>query len=103
MILRIAGKAFNTESIVDIIISDNQVLIQTHEDFHRIRYTNEEEIIEAKNWLKFHSLTKKDLLEAIHILMITCDFFINTKEQCELCPLSKKDGCVFTSIPIDWR
>lgn len=103
MYLTIAGKQFKTDDIRGIVIKEDEIFLDTTDNFHRIRYSNEEEIVEAKTWLKFHNLNKTELIEAIHLLILTCEFFINTKEQCKLCPLSKKDGCVFTSIPIDWR
>ena len=99
----ICNQVFDTEVINNITITNSKVLIDTDEDFFELRYTYEEEIIAAKNYLKFKELTRKELLNAVNIIIMTCDYFINNKEQCVPCPLHKRNGCVFTCIPIEWR
>ena len=103
MKITICNKSFDTDQINDIIITPNNVLIDANDDFYKLKYSNESEIDEAKTYLKFKSLRKTDLIEAVMILITTCDYFINSKSQCELCPLKRKKGCIFHSNPIDWR
>lgn len=102
MIITVCGKPIDAQNILSVIIKEHEVLIDTPEDFLRIKYSSEDEIIELKNWKRFSELTKAELIEALNLLYITCEFFINTKDQCNGCPLKRKDGCAFTSIPIDW-
>ncbi len=73
------------------------------EDFISARYTNEEEIKDARNWLRMQDLQEKDLQEAIALLTIVCDNYINSYNQCQECPLHKKNGCIVTTIPINWQ
>lgn len=103
MIITICNQQFNTNEIKDICIRENNVLIDTEDDYFNLRYTKEEEIKEAKAFLQFKEMTRKELLDAVNIIMITCDFFLNRKEQCAPCPLKKKEGCIFDYTPIDWR
>lgn len=103
MYINICNKLFDVQDIQNVIIKDKEILLETNDDFHRLKYNTQEEIMELNNWIKFNNLTKEDLLQALHLIIITCEFFINTKEQCKICPLKKKDGCVFTSIPLDWK
>ena len=103
MIITVCGREFETSEIEYLKIHERTVFITTAEDCYEYRYTKEEDIQEAKNYLKFQKITRKELLDAVNIIMITCDFFINEKEQCIPCPLKKKEGCIFGRIPIDWR
>ena len=103
MIIKICNRYFDANDILSVIIRDREVLLDTKDDSYRILYSKKEDITQLKSWLKFRSLTKKDIMETLNILIIICDFFINTKEQCESCPLKKRTGCVFTKIPIDWE
>ena len=103
MEITICNKKFNTESIKGLSITENAVLIDAVDDFYRLRYTNENEILDAKTYLKFEKLKKEELMDAVRIIIITCDYFINSKTQCESCPLKRSQGCVFNSNPIEWR
>lgn len=103
MIIRICEREFDTQTINDITITSSEIMIDTEEEYYMLRYYSEEDIKEAKEFLKFKELTRKELLNAVNIIILTCDYFINNKEQCSACPLQKKNGCVFTNIPIEWR
>ena len=103
MFITVCNQTIDVQSILSVIIKDNEVLIDTTEDFLRIKYSSLDEITELKNWQKFSTLTRAELQEALNLLYITCEFFINMKDQCTDCPLKRKEGCVFTTIPIDWR
>ena len=103
MWLTICNRQFNTESIRSITITERNVLIDTEEDFYNLKYKQEEDIIEAKGWLRLQNITEKDISEAVKIIMLICNDYINKKEQCNSCPLKKQTGCVFQHIPIDWR
>ncbi len=103
MIITICNQQFDTETINNITITNSKVLVDTAEDFYDLRWNYEEEIIAAKNFLVFKEITKKELLNAVNLIVMTCDYFINNKDQCGSCPLQKKEGCVFTCIPIEWR
>ena len=93
----------DTNSIKEVTIRDGEVLLDTQENFYRLRYLTEDEIVELRHFQRFKTLSRSELMEALNLLMITCDFFLNTKTQCQYCPLHKKDGCVFNTIPINWR
>lgn len=103
MKINVCGKTIDTDTIIDVQIKPQEVFIETTLDFYRIKYHTKEDIRELTNWKHFSELTKSELIQAIEKLIITCEFFINTKEQCAICPLHKHNGCVFTSIPNDWR
>jgi len=103
MIVNICNRPFDSKEIEDITIRNNKIFIETKEDFIEIRYTKEEEIQEARDFLNFKQLTKSDLMNAVNMIILVCDHFINKKEQCEPCPLKKKHGCIFDYTPIDWR
>ena len=103
MKITICNHQFDTENIIDLNITESSVLIDAKDDFYRLRYTQESEIIEARNYLKFKSLRKRDVMDAVMTIILICDYFINNKTQCELCPLKRNKGCIFESIPIDWR
>lgn len=103
MLITICNQTFDTNEIESLSIRDGRVLIDTAENFYNLRWYNKEDIKEAEAYLKFRTLTRKELMEAVNIIMVTCDYFINEKEQCKPCPLKKKDGCIFEHAPIDWR
>lgn len=103
MYIKICNQIFDTNEINSITITETKVLIDTKEEFYNLRWCNEEEITEARNYLKLQQLTKTELLNAVNIIIIVCNYFLSTKEQCEPCPLKKKNGCVFTTIPNEWR
>lgn len=105
MKLRVANKVFDTEDIVEISIRENrkEVFVSTSDDFYRIKYRTDKEIEDVIYWKKLANLTNKDLHNAIYTLIITCDYFINSKTQCEGCPLHKDIGCLLMTIPNNWR
>lgn len=103
MRITVCDYQFDTETIKDVNITDSTVLIDAEDDYHRIRYTNESEITEIQAYLRFKELKVQELMDAVLILIITCDYFINSKTQCMMCPLKREHGCVFNSNPIDWR
>ena len=103
MKITICNKQFNTETIKDITITEHNVLVDAEDDFYRIRYTKEEDIVDARTYLRFKTMQKEDLMNAVMIIITTCDYFINSKSQCAFCPLKRDQGCVFNSNPIDWR
>ena len=102
MQITICNQLFDTNDIKDITIKDGRIFIDTDEEYYNLRWHRKEDIEEAEQYLRFKTLTRKELMDAVNIIMITCDYFINTKEQCAPCPLKKKQGCVFNYIPIDW-
>ena len=105
MLLRIAGRVFDTNEVNEISIRENQreVFITTNEDFYRIKYRSEKDIEDVIYWKKLANITAKDIHNALYTLIITCDYFINSKEQCKNCPLYKNKYCILTTIPINWR
>ena len=105
MKLNIAGRIFDTEEVSEISIRESQkeVFVTTNEDFYRIRYRSEKDIADVIYWKKLSKITTKDLHNAIYIIMITCDYFINSKNQCLGCPLHKHDRCSLMTIPNNWR
>ena len=103
MIITICNKEFETQEIRSIKITSSKVFIDTEEDYYELRWITYEDIKAAEDYLRFKELTRKELLDAVNIIMITCDHFLNEKEQCSLCPLQKRNGCVFTCIPLEWR
>ena len=72
MIITVCNQQFDTQDIKTLDIKEGRVFIETEEDFFNIRYTNADEIEEAKNYLKFQTLTRKQLIDAVEIIMITC-------------------------------
>lgn len=103
MIITICNKQFDTEKIQSLSITSTNVLIDTEDNFYNLRWTHEESIQEARNYLKFQKLQKQELMDAVILIMTVCEYFINSKTQCANCPLKRKQGCIFYSIPIDWR
>ena len=103
MYITVCNKQFPVEDIQSIKITDSKVFIETTDDFFDMRYTSEEQLQEARGWLKAKSITLPELREAVTLIITVCTVFLNTKEQCFQCPLKKKNGCVFSTIPINWR
>lgn len=103
MIITICNKQFDTQEIKSIDIRESKIFVETKDDFFNFRWTEQEEIQEAKDYLKFEELTEKELHEAVTTIILVCEFFLNQKEQCIPCPLKKKEGCLFNYLPIDWR
>ena len=103
MIITICDKLFDTEEIRDLTITNTSVLIDTEEDFYTLRYTHEEDIQDALNYQHFKELTRGELQQAVNTIIFVCEFFLNSKTQCYMCPLQKEEGCVFTTIPLEWR
>lgn len=105
MKLNIAGRIFDTEEVNEITIRESQkeVFVTTDDDFYRIRYRSEKDIADVIYWKKLSDITTKDLHNAIYIIMITCDYFINSKNQCNECPLFKHSQCSLMTIPHNWR
>ena len=105
MKLNIAGRIFDTEEVTEISIRESQreVFVTTEDDFYRIRYRSEKDIADVIYWKKLSDITTKDLHNAIYIIMVTCDYFINSKTQCIGCPLFKHNQCSLMTIPNNWR
>ena len=102
MYITVCGRKIQSSDIREINITDQRVLIDTKEDFISLRYSNEDEIKEARSWMKIKTLTNKELNDAIKLLTIICDNYINTYTQCVECPLHRKTGCMITTIPVNW-
>ena len=103
MLITICNQQFDTDEIKAISIKENRIFVETTEDFFNLVWKNPEEIKEAEDYLKFEKLTEKELIDAVNTIIMTCDYFINKKEQCAPCPLKKKKGCIFNYLPMDWR
>ena len=105
MKLRIGNRVFDTEEVNEITIREQQreVFITTDDDFYRFKYRSEEDIRDIIYWKKLTNITTSDIHNAIYMLIITCDYFINSKDQCKGCPLYKHDRCLLTTIPNNWR
>lgn len=105
MKLRISGRVFDTDEVREISIREQQreVFVTTNDDFYRIRYRSKKDIEDVIYWKKLSNITTKDIHNAIYILIITCDYFINSKSQCKECPLFKHEKCLLTTIPNNWR
>ena len=103
MKITICQQEFDTEEIRSLQITSSKVFIDTEDEYYELRWYKEEDIKAAEEYLRFKELTRKELLDAVNTIMITCDYFINEKEQCKPCPLQKRNDCVFTCIPIEWR
>ena len=105
MKLRISNRVFDTEDIRELSIRGKQreVFVTTENDFYRIKYRSEKEIADVIYWKKLSEITTKDLHNALYILIITCEFFINSKLQCAGCPLFINKQCIITTIPNNWR
>lgn len=103
MLITICNQTFETNEIKTLNITDGRVFIETAEDFFNLKWKYKEEIEEAETYIKFQTLTREELIKAVELIMITCDYFVNEKTQCEPCPLKKRHGCIFGRMPIDWR
>lgn len=105
MKLRISGRIFDTEEIHELSIRESQreVFVSTKDDFYRIKYRSEKDIEDVIYWKKLSEITTKDLHNALYIIMLTCEFFINSKDQCTNCPLFKHNQCSLITIPYNWR
>lgn len=105
MKIHVADRVFDSEDIVEISIRESrkEVFVSTGDDFYRIKYTSDKEIQDVIYWKKLATITHKDLHNAIYLLIITCDYFINSKEQCLGCPLHRNTGCLLMTIPNNWR
>lgn len=103
MWVTICNRQFNTDSIHSITITGSYIQIDTEEDFYNLYWRKEEDIIEARQWINLQNITEQEINNAISIIRMLCNSYINEKEQCNLCPLKKLYGCIFQQIPIDWR
>ena len=105
MLIEVCGRTFDTDNIRELVIREQvqKVFIDTTDEFYELRYSKEKDITEARNYLRFKEITRRELFDAVNLVIMVCDFFINKEEQCAPCPLKKKEGCVFTYLPIDWR
>ena len=105
MKLRVVNRVFDTNEISEITIREKQreVFVTTDNDFYRIKYRSDKEIADVIYWKKLSEITTKDLHNALYILIVTCDFFINSKTQCTGCPLFINNQCILTTIPNNWR
>ena len=105
MKLNISGRIFDTEDIRELSIRENQkeIFVTTDEDFFRIKYRTKRDIEDVIYWNSLSNITTKDLHEALYLIVITCDYFINSKEQCKNCPLKKNTKCILSDIPHNWR
>jgi len=103
MIISICNKEFDTENIYSIRIKDKEVMIDANNDFYRLPYSTEEEIREAKDWLRFKEISKEQIIDAASILMLVCDYYLNQYNQCEECPLQRNYGCLTQLAPMNWR
>ena len=105
MRLNIAGRIFDSEEIHELTIREAQkeVFDSTQDDFFRIRYRSAEEIADVYFYKELDNITNRDIDHAIYLLSMVCKIFVNSKEQCNNCPLKKNTKCIFLSIPNDWR
>ena len=105
MKLNIAGRIFDSEEINELTIRESQkeVFVSTNDDFFRIKYRSKDEIADVYFFKEIDKITTKDVNQAIYLLATVCEVFINSKEQCNNCPLKKNTNCIFLSIPNDWR
>lgn len=105
MLLRISGRIFDSTEIHELSIREKQreVFITTKNDFYRVKYRSEKDIEDALYWSKLSEITTKDLHNALYLLLITCEYFINSKDQCKDCPLNKNNHCLIMTIPVNWR
>ena len=103
MYITVCGKQIPEDTIQDITITSTKVFIDTTDDYFDLRYSQEEDIKEARDWLQAKQATLPELKQAVSLIILTCNFYINTKEQCSRCPLRRRFGCVFNTIPLNWR
>ncbi len=105
MKLKIGNRIFDTEEVNEITIRNDrrEVFITTNDDFFRFKYRSEKEIEDVLYWKEMQNVTTKDLHRALYLLIMTCDYFVNSKFQCKKCPLHKYETCILTIIPNNWR
>jgi hypothetical protein len=105
MILHIAGRVFDSDEVKELTIREErrEVFVTTEDDFYRIKYRSREDIEDVYFWKRMDKITVKDVHNAMYILTIVCEFFINSKEQCQQCPLKKNNQCMLMTIPNNWR
>lgn len=103
MKITICNRVFDQEQIRNIIITKERVLIDAYDNFYNLVYDDESEIQEAMAYLRFKNVKFDELMDAIILIITTCEQFLSHKTQCLLCPLKKNEGCIFNNIPIDWR
>lgn len=102
MELRINNQIFQSEEIRALRIMPKEVLIDGKDDFYRIQYRTPEEIHDAILYLRLQDLTFNDLYDAVKTIVTVCDVYINSKTQCDDCPLHKSYGCMLQTIPNNW-
>ena len=105
MKIRLGNRIFDTEEVNEISIRESQreVFVTTDDDFFRYKYRTQEDIRDIIYWKKLSAITTSDIHNAIYTLIITCEYFINSKNQCIDCPIYKHNHCLLTTIPINWR
>lgn len=105
MKLNIAGRIFNSEEVKELTIREAQreVFVSTENNFFRIKYRSAEEIADVYFFKQLDSITTKEVDQAIYLLSMICEVFINSKAQCNNCPLKVNSQCLLTTIPINWR
>ena len=105
MKINISGNVFETEEIKELSIREQQreVFVTTKDDFYRIKYRSDRDITDVLYWKSLSNITTKDIHNALYTLIITCDYFINSRDQCNNCPLHKNTKCILSDIPINWR
>lgn len=105
MEITICNHRFDSREIRNITFNANntKIFVDTNDDFFVFNYKFENEVIEAKQWIRLQTLSMKELNEAITTIMSVCNYFINTNSQCSLCPIKRNKGCLFETIPINWK
>lgn len=103
MEIRICNRIYDTSTIRNLNIANGQVFIDTETDYEVLRYHNDEDIRQAKLWLELSTINRTTIMSCVDTLIMVCEHFINSKEQCLMCPLKKSRGCIFTTIPMNWR
>ena len=106
MILNIAGYFYDTDDLEDIYIREDISAIfitTTDNQFQRIDYEEESEINDLLTWQNLQSISRRDVHRAMNILFVVCEYYVNSKSQCEGCPLHNEKGCLLNTIPVNWR
>lgn len=106
MKLNVAGRVIDSENIYTINIREERREVHittTDNDFFRIKYRSKHEIADVYFYKRLDDITTKDVEQAIYLLSMICEVFINSKEQCNNCPLKTKKQCMLMTIPINWR
>lgn len=84
MILNINEYSFDSNNIIDITIreSSKRIFITTIDNkFYDISYTYEKDIQDIKTWQKFQHISYADLKDALKIITLVCDYYINSYTQ----------------------